>query len=243
MKVFVAENYDELSETSASIIIEDMKAKSNITLGFATGSTPIGTYQNLIAAYNAKEISFKDVLSFNLDEYLGLPRTHEQSYYYFMHNELFNHIDIKEENVNIPNGDIEHIEENIKKYQEMLDSNPIDIQILGIGGNGHIAFNEPGTSFESTTHTVKLDEKTREDNKRFFNDISEVPKEAVTMGIKDIMSAKKLIVLANGESKAKAVKELLEGTKSENFPASILLDHEDVTLIVDKEAASLLKED
>jgi len=242
MKVYIAKNYDELSKISASIIIEDMKAKNDIILGFATGSTPIGTYQNLIAAYDAGEISFKNVTSFNLDEYIGLPRAHEQSYNYFMHEQLFNHINIDENNINIPCGDPANIEENIKKYQEKLDSNVIDIQILGIGSNGHIAFNEPGTSFSSNTHVIRLDEGTRQDNKRFFNDISEVPKEAVTMGIKDIMSAKKLIILANGKNKANAVKELLEGEKTEAFPASILLDHENAVLIVDEDAASLLED-
>ena len=240
MKVYIADNYEELSEMSASILIEEMKKKKDIIMGFATGSTPIGTYKNLIKACEAKEISFEDVTSFNLDEYIGLSQDHEQSYYYFMHDELFNHIDIKEEHVNMPNGDLTNIEENIKDYQAKLDSHEIDIQILGIGGNGHIAFNEPGTSFESTTHIVELDEKTKEDNKRFFNSIEEVPSKAITMGIKDIMAAKKLLVLANGQNKAQAVKELLEGEKTESFPASILLDHEDVILIVDQDAASLI---
>jgi glucosamine-6-phosphate deaminase len=243
MKVYITKNYQELSELAANFIKEEMQKKPKLTLGLATGSTPVGTYKNLIAAFKKGEISFKDVTTFNLDEYIGLEKTHQQSYDYFMNDELFKHIDIKQENINIPLGVGASIEANIKDYQEKLNQAQIDIQVLGIGSNGHIAFNEPGTSFESTTHIIKLDEKTREDNKRFFNDISEVPTEAITMGIKDIMNAKKLLILANGKNKAEAVKAVLEGELTEQVPASILVDHEDAILIIDDEAASLLQED
>lgn len=240
MQVIITENYDELSEVGADIVVEEMQRLEKPVICFATGSTPIGVYQNLISAYKEGIISFKDVISYNLDEYVGLDQSHDQSYYYFMQDNLFSKVNILKENIHFASGQADTMDENIKKYQDELAENEIDLLILGIGSNGHIAFNEPGTSFSSKTHVVKLDEKTRLDNCRFFNSIDEVPEYAITMGISEIMSAKKIIMLAEGEKKAPAIKELLEGYKTEEFPASIVLDHDDVTLIVDTKAASLL---
>lgn len=239
MKVVLVDTYDEMSKVCATEIIAELKANPKQVLGLATGSTPIGTYQNLIEAYKNNEVSFKDVITYNLDEYIGLDETHEQSYRYFMQDNLFKDIDVKKENINFAKGTGD-LDQCVKEYDEALQKNTIDIQILGLGSNGHIAFNEPGTSFESTTHIIKLSDKTKEDNKRFFTDDEVVPEYAITMGIKDIMSAKKILLIVNGENKAKAIKELLEGYKTEDFPASVLLDHPDVTLIVEKGAASLI---
>lgn len=240
MKVVMVDTYDEMSEVSASIIIEELQANPKLVLGLATGSTPLGTYKNLIEAYNNGIVSFKDVITYNLDEYIGLEPTHEQSYRYFMQDNLFKDIDVNQENIHFASG-LGDMDENVKKYDADLAKNKIDVQVLGIGSNGHIAFNEPGTSFDSTTHVIELSEQTKEDNKRFFNDDEVVPSHAITMGIKDIMSAKKIILIINGKNKAETVKELLEGYRTEDFPASILMDHDDVTLIIDKEAASLVK--
>lgn len=242
MEVIVTVDSNEISEVAANIIVEEMQKNQTIVLGLATGSSPVKTYEKLIEANQNKLIDFSKVSTFNLDEYVGLDPKHEQSYDYFMHDNLFNHINIDEANIHFPKGVGADIDKNIETYQKQLDEATIDLQILGLGSNGHIAFNEPGTSFESHVHQVELTEKTREDNKRFFNDLSEVPTHAITMGIADIMRAKQIIVLANGENKAPAIKELLEGYKTEDFPASILLDHPNVTLIIDEAAASLLED-
>lgn len=183
--------------------------------------------------------SYQDVTTVNLDEYMGLPREHQESYYTFMHRNLFDHIDIKEENIHLPSS-IGDMDENVKKYEEVLAKYKPDVQILGVGANGHIGFNEPGTSFDSRTHTVTLAQKTREDNARFFNDISEVPTHAITMGVQNILEAKKIVLVAFGDNKKDAVYGLVNGEITEDLPASILQKHDDVTIIVDEEAASRL---
>lgn len=240
MKVIKVKDYNELSLEAAKVMIELIKNKPNATLGLATGSSPIGLYQNLISAYNNNEISFKNITTFNLDEYCGLPKEHFESYYSFMHRNLFDHVDIKEENVHLPSSLGSDLQKNCDEYTELLNNAVVDIQLLGIGGNGHIGFNEPGTSFESTTQIIKLAEKTRQDNKRFFNSIDEVPTHAITMGIKNIMNAKSILLVASGKSKADAVYKLLNGEVTESFPASILKNHPNVTVIIDEEAASLI---
>lgn len=239
MKVIKVKDYQELSLKASQVILDLVRAKPNAVLGLATGSSPIGLYQNLIKAYQNKEVSFKDVSTYNLDEYCGLPKSHPESYYSFMHRNLFDHIDIKEENVHLPSAD-DDLEKACAKYNKLLSEVTVDLQLLGIGGNGHIGFNEPGTSFESVTQIIKLTDKTREDNKRFFNSIDEVPQYAITMGIKNIMEAKAILLVANGKGKAEAVKKLVHGEVTENVPASVLQRHPNVTIIVDEEAASLL---
>lgn len=240
MKVIKVKDYNELSLEASKIMIDLIKSKPNATLGLATGSSPIGLYKNLIAAYNNNEISFKDIKTFNLDEYCDLPREHPESYYSFMHRNLFDHIDIKEENVHLPSSVGTDLQKNCDEYNALLNNAEIDIQLLGIGANGHIGFNEPGTKFDSQTQIIKLAEKTRQDNKRFFNSIDEVPTHAITMGIKNIMNAKQILLVASGKSKADAVYKLINGEVTEDFPASILKKHPNVTVIVDEEAASLL---
>lgn len=240
MKLIKVKNYEELSAKASEVVVELIKEKPNCTLGLATGSSPLGLYKNLIAAYQNKEISFKDVKTFNLDEYCDLPRNHEQSYYTFMHNNLFSHVDIKEENINIPSCEGDNLEVLCNQYNELLKNNTIDLQVLGIGGNGHIGFNEPGTSFDQETFVVELAQKTREDNKRFFNSIDEVPTHAITMGIKNIMEAKTILLIASGAGKAEAVYNLVKGQKTINFPASVLQNHPNVIVIVDEAAAERL---
>lgn len=241
MKIIVVEDYNELSQLAADMIASVIKENPACTLGLATGSSPIGTYTNLIKMYENKEISFKDVKSYNLDEYVGISRSHPESYYRFMHDKLFNHVDMKEENIHVPYAQNDsNLDEEAKKYTESLKKVTIDLQLLGIGGNGHIGFNEPGTSFDQETFVVTLSDKTRQDNKRFFNSIDEVPTHAMTMGIKDILRAKSILMLISGKNKAQTVVNLLKGEISEDFPASVLNNHDDVTVIIDKDAYSLM---
>lgn len=240
MKVIKVKNYEELSKVASDIFVEQIKNNSNSTLGLATGSSPIGMYQNLIKEYNAGNISFENIRTFNLDEYCGLPSNHSQSYYTFMHENLFSKVDIKEENIHLPKAEGDDLEKLANDYNELLSKNNIDLQVLGIGSNGHIGFNEPNTPFDQETFVVKLAEKTRQDNKRFFNSIDEVPTHAITMGIKNIMAAKKIVLLASGKGKAEAIYNLVKGPKTPSFPASVLQDHPNVTIIVDEEASSLI---
>ena len=215
--------------------------KGNPVLGLATGSSPVGLYKEMIRDHKENGTSYKNILTWNLDEYVGIPRTHEQSYWTFMHENLFNFIDIPEENIHVPVGESEDEEAECVKYEESMKGHTVDIQVLGIGSDGHIAFNEPGTPFDSLTHLMDLTEQTRKDNARFFdNDINQVPKRSITMGLASIMRAKKIIVIATGENKAEAVYGMLKGPKTTDCPASILQDHPDVTVLLDKAAASKL---
>lgn len=239
--IIVTDNYDQAS-SEAFKIMRDVLRKENPVLGLATGSSPVGLYKKMIADHNTNGTSYKKVITFNLDEYIGIPKTHDQSYYTFMHENLFDHIDIPEENTHVPVGETDNPEEECAKYEEELQKYTIDIQVLGIGSDGHIAFNEPGTPFDSLTHVMELEEQTRRDNARFFDDnIDLVPTHAVTMGLASIMRAKKIIMIATGANKADAVYDMIKGQKSTDCPASILQDHDDVTIILDKEAAARIK--
>ncbi|MCQ2796561.1 MAG: glucosamine-6-phosphate deaminase [Bacilli bacterium] len=217
-----------------------LRRKPNAILGLATGSSPIGVYDELIKAYKAGDISFNEVTSFNLDEYFGLSGDHPQSYRYFMNTHLFDHVDILKSRTHVPSID-KNSEDYFETYDNKIkDHGGIDFQILGIGSNGHIAFNEPGTSFDSLTHIVDLKESTIKDNSRFFNSISEVPTKAVSMGLKSIMNAKQIVIIITGKNKANALKRLMSKEISTDFPASILHHHPKVTIYADQEAASLL---
>ena len=240
MKIVVVENYEKLSSEAARIIINQLKKKPDSVLGLATGGTPVGMYENLRKAYAEGEVSFKDVKTYNLDEYCGIDPKHPQSYHYYMHQNLFDYIDIKPENVHLPSAS-ENWEDAAKAYNDLLNQTEIDLQVLGIGSNGHIGFNEPGTSFEQETFVVELAEKTRLDNQRFFNSLDEVPRYAITMGIKNIMQAKQILLLISGKNKAETAKRLLEGKVSNDFPASVLHLHPNVTVILDEDAYGLQK--
>lgn len=237
MEIKVCNNYEEMSAYAAKIIASQVILKPSSILGLATGSTPVGTYKELIKMNKENSVDFKDVITFNLDEYYPIKQTNDQSYKYFMNENLFNHININKENTHIPNGETTDPANECKKYDEMIEkAGGIDLQILGIGQNGHIGFNEPDEFLYPETHVTDLTQNTIEVNSRFFNDISEVPTKALTMGIGTIMKAKKILILANGKSKLDIVNKLINGKITTNVPASLLKVHPDVVLICDKEA-------
>ncbi|OOM73460.1 glucosamine-6-phosphate deaminase 1 [Clostridium puniceum] len=242
MNLIIVNNYDEISKLSAKTIKDIITRKPNAILGLATGSTPVGTYKKLIEMNKNNEIDFSEIKTVNLDEYAGLNEKDTKSYRYFMNENLFNHINIRKENTFIPNGLAKNIEEEAKNYDRKIDElGGIDIQILGIGDNGHIAFNEPGDVLISGTHLTNLAESTINANSRFFNSIEEVPKTAITMGLGQIMKSKKILLLAHGENKAKAIKEVISGKITSKNPATMLQMHKDVTIIVDRTIGNLIK--
>lgn len=237
MRIIEANNYQEMSNLAAEYIIKKIHHTPQMNLGLATGSTPLGTYSEMIEDYEKNRTSYAHVRTINLDEYVGLETNHPNSYKYFMKENLFDHINIAEGHTHIPNGTASNIEKECQAYEDLIkNQGGIDLQILGIGNNGHIGFNEPGTSFESKTHKVKLAESTRIANARFFNSIQEVPTHAITMGISTILKSKEILLLVSREEKNEAVKQLLNGPKNENFPASVLNTHQNVTIIGDKKA-------
>ncbi len=237
MRIYQAPDYKGMSRRAANIISAHVILKPDCVLGLATGSTPVGAYQQLVEWYNKGDLSFAETRSVNLDEYVGLSPHHEQSYRYFMQSNLFDHIDIKPENTNVPNGLAFDPEEECKRYNQVIrDLGGIDLQLLGLGHNGHIAFNEPGNAFELETHTVDLTESTIEANKRFFASADEVPRRAFTMGIKNIMQARKILLIVNGEAKADIVCRAFAGPVTPDVPASILQLHPDVIVVGDEAA-------
>lgn len=237
MKFIVCNNYEEISKAAAEIIAELVKSKPDCILGLATGSTPVGTYKELINKNKNGEISFKKVVTYNLDEYYPISPDNDQSYRYFMNDNLFNHIDIPMENTHLLNGEASDPDAECKAYDKAIKAaGGIDIQILGIGRNGHIAFNEPDEALIAPTHKTDLTADTIDANSRFFESADMVPKHALTMGMASIFAAKKIILLANGASKAQAVKELLSDEIKTSNPSTLLKLHPDVTIICDKEA-------
>ena len=237
MKIYKAKDYKDMSRKAANIISAQVIMKPNCVLGLATGSTPIGTYDQLVEWYNKGDLDFSEVTTVNLDEYKGLPRTNDQSYYYFMHQHLFDRVNIDPERTNVPNGMEPDAEKECGRYEELIRSlGGVDLQLLGLGHNGHIGFNEPGEAFEKETHCVDLTESTIEANKRFFASADDVPKQAYTMGIKTIMQAKKILIVVNGENKADIVERAFFGPGTPEVPASILQLHNDVTLVGDEAA-------
>ena len=243
MKIIIADNYEHMSRIAARLISKVIIQKPDATLGLATGTSPIGTYKLLIENCDKGLISFEKVHTVNLDEYVGLDNDNKNSYHYFMNENLFKFVDLPKENIHIPDGLGKDLEGNCKKYDGILKRYPRDLQLLGIGGNGHIGFNEPGTPFKSYTHIVDLTERTIKDNSRLFNSFEEVPKKAITMGILEICRAKKVLLLASGAGKADAIYSFIHGEVTEACPASVLHLHNDITLVVDKKAACRLDKD
>ena len=242
MRLIVTKNYEEMSKVAAKEMAEDIKRNPEIVLGLATGGTPVGMYKELIRMYNEGELDFSKVTSINLDEYVGLAGDHDQSYRYFMNTNLFDHINIDKNNTFVPNGLAENVEEECMAYDSRIqDMGGIDLQLLGLGANGHIGFNEPGEALSVGTHLTDLKESTIEANARFFDSIDDVPREAITMGLGGIMKAKKIMVIASGEGKAEVVKAMMSGKITTEIPATMLQMHRDVILIVDEDAAKLLK--
>jgi glucosamine-6-phosphate deaminase len=238
IKLIKCKNYKEVSDKAFEIMKEVLDNKK-VTLGLATGSAPIGIYERLVDSYNKNETTFKDVTTFNLDEYIGLDINHSESYSSFMKRNLFSQVDINMDNVYLPKNSTDPKFDD--EYEKLLGSHQIDLQLLGLGSNGHIGFNEPGTPFDSLTHIVELNESTLQDNSRFFdNDISKVPTKARSMGLATIMKSKKILLVATSTNKAQAISDMINGEVTIDCPASILQNHPDVTVIIDEEAAKLL---
>lgn len=241
MNVLIYESEEQIGIAAGNYMCGQVLQKPNSVLGLATGSTPLKPYSQMIELYKKGVVDFSKVTTFNLDEYVNLDVNDKNSYHSFMHKNLFDHINIPEENINFLDGNAEDPEEECRRYEEKIKAaGGIDIQLLGIGSNGHIAFNEPADCFQRWSHVVTLKESTVKDNSRFFKSIDEVPTQAVTMGIGSIMQAKKILIIAIGENKAKAIKQLIDGNVTPMCPASVLQFHTDVTLMLDKAAASLI---
>ena len=241
MKIYCTENYQQMSRQAANIISAHVILKPNCVLGLATGSTPIGMYQQLIEWYKKGDLDFSQVKSVNLDEYVGLAPTHEQSYRYFMQTNLFDHVNINVANTNVPDGLAADPVAECQRYNQVIrDLGGIDVQVLGMGHNGHIGFNEPGEAFELETHVVDLQESTIQANSRFFASEADVPHQAMTMGIKSIMQARQILVVVSGKDKAEIVKKAFTGPVVPQVPASILQMHPHVVLVGDRDALSLL---
>lgn len=241
MQIIKAKDYDKMSRMAANIIASQVIMKPDCVLGLATGSTPIGTYKELIAKFEAGELDFGDVTSINLDEYKGLSPENDQSYRYFMNTHLFNYVNINPERTYVPNGLEADAEKACEAYNEIIKSSGgIDLQLLGLGHNGHIGFNEPSEEFVKDTHCVDLTQSTIDANARFFETMDDVPKQAYTMGIRTIMQAKKVVVVVSGKDKAEIVKKAFFGPVTPQVPASVLQLHPDVVLVGDEEALSLI---
>lgn len=241
MQIYKTNNYYEMSCKAANIIAAQMILKPNSVLGLATGSTPEGLYQQLIGKYFNGQIDFSNINTVNLDEYAGLDKDNEQSYNYYMRKNLFSRVNIPEGNYHLPNGMAKESEEECKRYDKLIeDLGGVDLQLLGLGQNGHIGFNEPNEHFSKGTNLVKLTKSTVDVNARFFENYDDVPRFAYSMGIKTIMSAKKILLVVNGSSKATALKQMVKGPITPQVPASILQLHPDVTIVADSEALSLL---
>lgn len=239
IRIYLEKDYEAMSRRAANVIAAEIIKKPDCVLGLATGSTPIGTYKHLIEKCKAGDISFKDVKTVNLDEYKGLAGTHDQSYRYFMNDNLFNHVDIVMENTNVPNGLAEDADAECARYDALVESYGFaDLQLLGLGNNGHIGFNEPDSFFTKATHVVDLTESTIDANKRFFASADDVPRQALTMGMGCIMAARRVLLIANGEGKADAIYKAFSGPITPDCPASILQLHPDVVVVCDEAALS-----
>ena len=239
MRLYRAKDYNDLSRKAANIISAQVIMKPDCVLGLATGSSPLGTYRQLIEWYKKGDLDFSEVKSVNLDEYKGLPKDNDQSYYYFMHQNFFFFFNINPENTHIPNGMEPDSEKECSRYNQVIsDLGGIDLQLLGLGHNGHIGFNEPDTAFAKMTHCVDLAPSTIEANKRFFASADDVPRQAYTMGIKTIMQARKILLIVSGEDKAQILYDVLNGPITPHVPASILQLHSDVTVVADEAALS-----
>lgn len=239
MELIKVESYSELSQIAADFIIKRVKQNPHLVLGLATGGTPKGTYQQLIQQYKQSKVTFQNVKTINLDEYVGLPTSNPNSYRSYMNENLFKHTDFQLSNIHLPNGNALNLEEECKRYDSLIEEvKGADLQLLGIGRNGHIGFNEPGTPFQTKTHIVTLADSTRKANARFFHHIVEVPTHAITMGIQSILSSDEILLLAFGEDKSEALYQLLNGEIHEGFPASALRTHKHVTIVADTHALS-----
>ncbi|OLB05326.1 MAG: glucosamine-6-phosphate deaminase [Gemmatimonadetes bacterium 13_2_20CM_69_27] len=239
MEVVIKRDYDQMSKAAAQLVVDVLNTKPNAVLGMATGSTPLGLYQELVRLYKAGHVDFSRVTTFNLDEYVGLPANHPQSYHYFMREHFFQHVNIPQHNINIPSGTTSNYPAFCQWYEgRIAECGGIDVQILGIGTDGHIAFNEPGSSLSSRTRLKTLSKQTIDDNARFFERRESVPVYAITMGVGTILDARRLVLVASGKTKAKAIAHAVEGPVTSMVTASAIQLHRDATVIVDGEAAA-----
>ncbi|MDI9490567.1 MAG: glucosamine-6-phosphate deaminase [Clostridiaceae bacterium] len=242
MRIIVAKDYAEMSKRAADIIASQIRINAHTVLGLATGSTPVGAYEELVRQYNEEGLNFGNVDTFNLDEYIGLGADHPQSYRYFMDEHLLSHINMDADRAHVPDGLAQNPEQECEEYDRLIrDLGGVDLQLLGMGGNGHIGFNEPNDIYTAETHVVNLTESTIKANSIYFNNENEVPRQAITMGFRTIMQAKKVIFVVSGKAKSKVVKEALEGPITPKLPASILQLHHDVIVVLDQDAASEMK--
>jgi len=235
MILIKVKDYNELSEKACEIVVKEINRKPNFTIGFATGETPLGLYKELVKAYNKGIIDFSKVKTFNLDEYYSMKKKSKDSYYFYMFKNLFSNVNIKRKNISFLNGETRNSSKECLDYEKKIRKNPIELQILGVGVNGHIGFDEPGSDFNSKTRVIELSKETIKHNSKFFKN-KKMPKRALTMGIKTIMNSKKIILLASGKEKRKAVNHLIHGKITKEWPDSILKKHKNFTLIADKAA-------
>jgi glucosamine-6-phosphate deaminase len=241
MEVVIQRDYEKMSKVAAQIVVEVLNAKPNAVLGMATGSTPLGLYQELVRLHKEEQLDFSRVTTFNLDEYVGLRVDHPQSYHYFMQEHFFKHVNIPRQNINIPSGTTSNYPAFCGWYEERIEEcGGIDVQILGIGSDGHIAFNEPTSSLSSRTRLKTLSKMTIDDNARFFERREDVPIYAITMGVGTILDARKLVLVATGKAKARAIAQAVEGPVTSMVTASAIQLHQDATVVVDEEAAAEL---
>ncbi|WKL04988.1 glucosamine-6-phosphate deaminase [Paenibacillus amylolyticus] len=242
MNIRIFENEEDLNATGAGLIASLLQTKPRAVLGLATGSSPVGIYKQLITLYQKGLVSFSQASSFNLDEYVGLPTEHHESYRSFMNEQLFKHIDIDIARTQVPDGQAADLEQECNSYEQRLDDRgPVDLQLLGIGHNGHIGFNEPGTELTGRTHVVDLKDETRKANARFFDSIDEVPAQAITMGVGTILKAKQILLIARGEEKAEIIHEAFMGPITTACPASLLQCHPNVVVLLDRAAGRLVR--
>lgn len=241
MKIIIVKNYEEMSKKAAQVMAELVNSKPECVLGLATGGTPVGMYENLIKMNKEGNVDFSKVTTVNLDEYVGLSGDHKKSYRFFMNDTLFNHINIDKSKTFVPNGLAENVEVECKNYDKrIVELGGIELQLLGLGGNGHVAFNEPDTHLVVGSHLTGLTQDTIDANARFFKSADEVPQTAITMGLGGIMQAKKILLIASGEGKADAVRDMMNGRITTECPASMLQMHRDVTIVIDEAAAAKL---
>ena len=241
MRIIRTKDYEDMSRRAAAIIAAQVVLKPDCVLGLATGGTPVGIYKNLVNWYQGGDLDFSEVTSVNLDEYRGLPREHKESYWSFMHRNLFDYVNMNPNHINLPDGMNMDADAECARYDKVIESvGGIDLQLLGIGHDGHIGFNEPSNAFDLGTHCVKLTDETIDANQRFFNNREEVPREAYTMGTRTIMQARKVLMVVSGKDKAEIIKKAFYGPVTPEVPASILQIHPDFTLVADEDALSLI---
>ncbi len=236
MNIIKVKNYKELSKKAADILINEILNKQKVNICFAAGESPLGLYKNLVLVYKKKKIDFSKIKAFNVDEYYPIKRKNKNSFYYYLFHNLFNHVNIKKSNIALLNGETKNPDKECRNYENLIRKYPIDLCILGVGINGHIGFNEPGSSFNSRTRVVHLSQKTIKRNSRFFKNKNQVPKKALTLGIKTILSSKKILLLASDKDKKEAIRYLIKGPINKKWPVSTLRKHKNVVVIVDEEA-------